>query len=121
ESPLIAELHQVRLEREARGLAQQRMDAEVGVGPGAVEHLVERPRSGLDRLEDAPLSIQAVLEVLVDAGVRIPDERTVTGTDHLQVELPETAKRVQVERHRAPARADEHAPRAEDRVAGEAR
>ena len=105
----------MRLERERRRGAQRPRH----LRPRGVEHLIAGPRAASERLDEPPLAIEAMSQVLLDPLARAPHERPVPGAEHLEIELPQPAQRVEIGRHRALPRSDEHAPLTQDRVAGE--
>ena len=80
---------------------------------------MRRPR---ERGDQAVLAVEAVRDVLLELRVRVPHRRAVAGAQDIEVIAHAQAlERAQVARHRAGFGADEHAARAEHRVAGEAR
>src|SRR5688572_23061585 len=89
---LVTQLLEVGLEREARGEAQLLRD----LAPGGVQQLVGGSSTRVERLEQAPLTLEAVLELLLDAAMRIVHERAMSGADRVEVEGQQRPQGVEV-------------------------
>src|SRR4051794_17869144 len=112
----LRELLQVRFQGQRRRGAQLRR----GVGPGAVEELVRPSQAVRQGGQQALLAVQAVRDVLVELGSRVPDVGAVPGADDLEVELAQAPQGSEVRGHRALARRYEDAARSEHGVTREA-
>ena len=91
-----------------------------GVGPGGVEQLVAVTQAGGERGHQTPLAVQAMLDVLGQLRLWVPDVGAVSGADDIELERAQAAQRAEVRRQRPLAGSDEDAARAEHRVAREA-
>src|SRR5215210_4124040 len=113
--PLLAQLLEVGLE----GEPGRRPQLLRHLRPRRVEYLLATARAGGERVEQAALALEPMLEQLLDALARPPHERAVPRAQCLEVELEQAPQRGQVGGQRTLARRDEHAPLPEHSVARE--
>ena len=99
---LALQLLEVRLERQ-RGRRAQRGGRVV---PDVVEQLVARAQPARERVEQAALTVEAMSDVLVELGVRVPHDRPVAGAERVEVERAQLPQRLAGRRpaRRRPAR-----------------
>src|SRR5215218_10801810 len=116
EPPLLRELVEVRAQGQLGCGTQEGGD----VRPGGIEQVVMGSEARLERGEQPPLAVEAVLYVFVELRPRVPDIGPVAWAEHFEVELPQSTERVEVRGQRALMRGDEHAPLPQHRVAREA-
>ena len=90
------------------------------VRPGAVEQLVLAAGAGGEGLEQQPLALEAVRDVLVELRRGVPDVGPVARAEHLEVERAQRAQRVEVGGQRALAGRMKTLPSPEHGVAREA-
>ena len=97
--------------------AAARRSAVRRVVPGRVEHLVDVRAPAVERLEQPPLAVEAVRDVLVELRRRVLDHRAVAGAQ--QLEVAARAARASASRYSPSCADDEHRALAEHGVAGE--
>ena len=66
----------MRGESRGRGRSQRRR----GVAPGVIEQLADGPLAGGERRDQAAFTLPPVLDVLVELGGGVLDDRAVTGS-----------------------------------------
>src|SRR5919107_1067148 len=108
EAALLVELVEVRGQRDGGGRAQRGRR----VGPHAVQQLVRAAQAVGQRALEPALAVEAVGDVLVELGVRVEDERPVTGAQDLEAAAPQAPQRGEVAAQRAGVGRDEDAARA---------
>jgi AMP-polyphosphate phosphotransferase len=119
QAALVAQLLEVRVERDARCAPQIRRDVPGNVVPGSVEQVVAIAQPHLERGKQLALALEAVLDVLVELVVRVVDDWAVPRAQGLEIELAQALQRLQVAPEPAAPGDDEAAAGACHGVAGE--
>ena len=82
----------MRLERQRGGRAQRRGS----VVPHLVEQLVGGAQAAVERVDQPPLAVEPVLQVLAQLRLRVPHDRPVPGAERIELQRLQAPQRVEV-------------------------